>query len=45
MTTVVDITPEEIHQLGLNEVERITELASRLVWMTADGEAPRFKGQ
>ena len=30
MTTVVDITPEEIHQLGLKEVERITAEMTKL---------------
>ena len=39
-------TPDDdTARIDFAKLERITELASRLVWMAADGEAPRFKAQ
>jgi Zn-dependent M28 family amino/carboxypeptidase len=37
-------TPDDdTDKINFAKLERITELAARLAWMTADGEAPRFK--
>jgi hypothetical protein len=39
-------TPDDdTARIDFAKLQRITELASRLVWMAADGEAPRFKTQ
>ena len=39
-------TPDDdTARIDFPKLERITELASRLVWMAADGEAPRFHAQ
>ncbi len=39
-------TPDDdTDRLDFAKLERITELACRAAWMTADGEAPRFKGK
>jgi peptidase M28-like protein len=39
-------TPDDdTGRIDFAKLERIAELASRLVWMAADGEAPRFKAQ
>ena len=39
-------TPDDdTARIDFAKLQRITELASRLVWMAADGEAPRFKAQ
>jgi len=37
-------TPEDdTDRIDFAKLERITELASRAVWIAADGEAPRFQ--
>jgi hypothetical protein len=36
---------DDTDRLDFAKLERITELASRVAWMTADGDAPRFKGK
>ena len=39
-------TPDDdTARIDFAKLERITELASRIAWMAADGEAPRFQGQ
>ena len=39
-------TPEDdTDRIDFPKLERITELAARLAWMAADGEAPRFKAR
>ena len=39
-------TPDDdTARIDFAKLERITELASRLAWMAADGDAPRFKAQ
>ncbi len=39
-------TPDDdTGRIDFPKLERITELASRVAWMAADGEAPRFKAQ
>ena len=39
-------TPDDdTARIDFAKLERITELASRIAWMAADGEALRFKGQ
>jgi Zn-dependent M28 family amino/carboxypeptidase len=39
-------TPDDdTGRIDFAKLERITELASRLVWLAADGEAPRFNAQ
>ena len=39
-------TPDDdTDRIDFIKLERITELASRAAWMTADGQAPRFKVQ
>ena len=39
-------TPDDdTARIDFAKLERITELASRIAWMAADGDAPRFKGQ
>lgn len=39
-------TPDDdTARIDFAKLERITELAARLVWLAADGEAPRFKAQ
>jgi hypothetical protein len=39
-------TPDDdTNRLDFPKLERITELASRAAWMTADGDAPRFKAK
>lgn len=39
-------TPDDdTARIDFGKLERITELASRLVWLAADGEAPRFHAQ
>ena len=39
-------TPDDdTARIDFPKLERITELAARLVWMAADGEAPRFHAQ
>jgi Zn-dependent M28 family amino/carboxypeptidase len=36
---------DDTDRLDFAKLERITELASRVAWITADGDAPRFKGK
>jgi peptidase M28-like protein len=36
---------DDTARIDFAKLERITELAARLVWLTADGEAPRFHAQ
>jgi peptidase M28-like protein len=36
---------DDTARIDFAKLERITELAARLVWLTADGEAPRFRAQ
>jgi hypothetical protein len=39
-------TPDDdTERIDFAKLERITELASRAAWITADGEAPRFKAK
>jgi len=39
-------TPDDdTGRIDFAKLERITELAARLVWLAADGEAPRFRAQ
>jgi hypothetical protein len=39
-------TPDDdTERIDFPKLERITELASRLVWLAADGDAPRFNAQ
>ncbi len=39
-------TPDDdTERIDFPKLERITELAARLAWMAADGEAPRFKAR
>lgn len=39
-------TPDDdTERIDFAKLERITELASRLVWLAADGETPRFNAQ
>jgi hypothetical protein len=36
---------DDTARIDFAKLERITELAARLVWLTADGDAPRFHAQ
>jgi hypothetical protein len=36
---------DDTARIDFAKLERITELAARLVWLTADGDAPRFRAQ
>ena len=39
-------TPDDdTERIDFTKLERITELASRLVWLAADGNTPRFNAQ
>jgi len=36
---------DDTGRIDFAKLERITELAARLVWLAADGDAPRFRTQ
>jgi Zn-dependent M28 family amino/carboxypeptidase len=36
---------DDTERIDFPKLERIAELAGRAVWLTADGNAPRFKGK
>ncbi|MBA3884759.1 MAG: hypothetical protein H0X67_03365 [Acidobacteria bacterium] len=33
---------DEVERIDFETLERIAELAGRMTWVTADGDAPRF---